>query len=93
MKRRNRMAGIISPSRNGDAKVERRPISDKSKLTWERFIGPLQNMAANANAALQNSQNTVARLLIEQEGLNADEWMFDADRLELVKKPPEPVND
>lgn len=71
-------------------KAERRDLSDKSKLIWERFTGPLAVAAAQMNAAIQVAQNTVARCLIEAEELDPNEWVLDMDTAQLIKRPPVP---
>lgn len=68
-------------------KMEKKDISDKSKLVWERFIGPLASAASQMNVALTNAQNIMAQRIIEAEGLNPDEWIFDIDNVQLVKRP------
>lgn len=70
-------------------KVEVHDISDRSKLLWGEFYGPMQAAAQQLNAAIIAVQNTVAKAIIEREGLKPEEWLFDMDRLRLQRKPSE----
>ena len=84
MKGRRRHIPDISP-------VESLPVvhelSDANKLLWERYYGPMNAAAQTLNAAIVNTQNLLARIIIEQEGFNADEHVLDMDRLVIRQRP------
>ena len=86
MKGRRRSIPDISP-------VESLPIvhelSDANKLLWERYYGPMQAAAQALNAAIVNTQNLLARIIIEREGFEPDEHVFDMDRLVIRSRPKE----
>lgn len=63
------------------------PISDANKLMWERYIGPMQSAAAQLNAAIANTQNILAGIIIEREGFLTDTHIFDMDKLRIVPRP------
>lgn len=73
------------------ATPEERDISDKNKLLWERFVKPMQAMAAQANAAIQSAQNLVAGIIIEAEGLKEEDWQFNMDTLKLQRRIRSPA--
>lgn len=64
-----------------------RDLSDKSKLIWREFHDPLALAAQQFNVAVQSAENTVARLLIEAEGLNPENWLLNMDNLKLFPRP------
>lgn len=66
---------------------EIRPISDASKLLWERYWGPMNAAAAQFNAAVTNTQNILAAIIIEREGLSPETHVFDMDKLRIVPRP------
>jgi len=59
------------------------PISDKNKLLWERYYGPMQAAAAQFNAAIQNTQNLLGAIIIEAEGFDPRSSVFDADHMAI----------
>ena len=65
-------------------------ISDKSKLLWERYQGPMQSAAASMNAAIQNTQNILAAVIMEAEGYDVETHLFDMERLVIIPRPPQP---
>ena len=68
-------------------KLEERAISDANKLLWSQYYGPMQQAAATLNAAITNTQNLLATIIVKSEGLSPEEWVFDMDRMMLVKRP------
>lgn len=84
MSRKFRGPKLVGPS---GPKPETRDITDKSKLVWKSFFDPMSAAVANLNAAIQQAQNTVAQCIIEAEGLTVEEWVFDMDKLKLMKRP------
>lgn len=66
---------------------EIRPISDAHKLLWERYYGPMQAAAAQLNAAIQNTQNILAGIILEREGFSPETHLFDADKLRIIPRP------
>jgi hypothetical protein len=66
---------------------ETRDLSDKSKLVWFQFIGPMQAAANAFNAAIVSTQNLVAGTIIRDEGLDPDEWALDMGKVKLVRLP------
>ncbi len=76
--RRNRIVREIGPVH---------PINDKNKLMWERYHGPMQAAAAQLNVAIQNTQNMLARIIMESEGFDADKHVFDMDKLVILPRP------
>ena len=44
------------------------PLSDKAVLFWERYHKPMNAAAQSLNAALVNTQNILAGIVIEMEG-------------------------
>lgn len=63
------------------------PIGDKSKLLWERYYAPMQNAAAAMNAAITNTQNMIAAIIIEAEGFSPETHVFDMDKLRIMRRP------
>ena len=86
MKGRRRRIPDISP-------VESLPIvhelSDANKLLWERYYGPMNAAAQTLNAAIVNTQNLLARIIIEREGFEPDGQVFDMDRMVIRSRPKE----
>lgn len=68
-------------------KLEERDISDANKLLWAQYYGPMQQAAATLNAAITNTQNLLATVIAKSEGLDPSEWVFDMDRVVMVKRP------
>lgn len=66
------------------------PISDKSRLLWERYFGTMQAAAANLNTAIRNTENVIASVILEMEGVSPDTHIFDMDRLQILPRPPAP---
>jgi len=83
MKRRERMLRTNVPQMN----LEVRTINDANKLLWERYWGPMNAAAQQLNAALVNTQNLIARTIIEREGLNPDVHLLDVDRMVILTRP------
>ena len=65
-------------------------ISDKSRLIWERYLGPMQGAAATLNSAIQNTQNVLASMILEMEGYSAETHVFDMDRMVILPRPTPP---
>lgn len=66
---------------------EIKPISDANKLLWERYQRPMEAAAATFNAAIQNTQNILGRVIIESEGLDPDKYLFDVDNMRIIPRP------
>lgn len=66
---------------------EIRPISDANKLLWERYYKPMQAAAAQFNAAITNTQNILAAIIMEREGVSTETHVFDMDKLRIVPRP------
>lgn len=66
---------------------EIKPLSDKSVLLWERFYGPMQQAAAQLNAAITNTQNIIGGMILEMEGLSPKTHVFDADNMRCIPRP------
>jgi len=62
-------------------------ISDKSRLLWERWSGPMQQAAAALNGAIQNTNNIIAAAIIEAEGYSAETHLFDMDKCIILPRP------
>lgn len=69
------------------AKVESYPLSDKSKLLWERYHGPMQSAAHALNQAITNTQNLLAGILLEMEGYSPETHVFDIDKMCIRPRP------
>lgn len=67
--------------------AESHPIGDASKLMWERFINPMQAAAAQMNAAIANTQNILAGVILEREGFSPDTHVFNLDTMRIVSRP------
>jgi hypothetical protein len=67
------------------------PVSDKSKLLWERYYIAMNGAAQAFNAAIVNTQNILGRIIIEAEGFDPDTHIFDADNLRIVSRPNLPL--
>lgn len=63
------------------------PLSDASKLLWERYQGPMNAAAQQFNAAIANTQNLLARIIIEREGLDPDHHVLDVDVMGIRSRP------
>jgi hypothetical protein len=68
-------------------KPEVRDISDKSKLLWASYFGPIQSAVAQLNAAITNTNDVVARSIMEAEGVSPEEWVFDMATVKLTRRP------
>jgi hypothetical protein len=70
-------------------KFEKPPhkVSDKSARLWESYYGPMNGAVQGLNAAIQNMQNILGRIIIAQEGMDPDTYLFDADRMMIIRKP------
>lgn len=66
------------------------PISDANKLLWERYYGPMQSAAAAFNAAIRNTENMLAAIIMEREGASTETHVFDIDKLRIIPKPKAP---
>ncbi|MGH3589534.1 MAG: hypothetical protein ACRDRF_00655 [Pseudonocardiaceae bacterium] len=73
--------------KRGAMPQKRTALSDKSKLAWERYYGPMQSAAAAFNAAIKNTENIVAAAILEAEGLSPETHFFDMNALEAVERP------
>jgi len=62
-------------------------LSDANRLLWERYVGPMNAAAQTLNAAIQNTQNLLARIIIEREGLEPDNHALDMDRVVILSRP------
>lgn len=67
-----------------------KPLSDKSKLLWERYYGPMQGAAQSLNAAIANTQNLLAVIIMEMEGVDPTMHTFDADNMRIIARPNVP---
>lgn len=65
-------------------------ISDKSARLWEQYYGPMNGAVQGLNAAIQNVQNILGRIIIAQEGMDPDAHLFDADRMVIIPRPAVP---
>lgn len=77
----------MSNRQRGRVIGEIKPISDKSKLLWERYYKPMQGAAAALNAAIQNTENIIGGIILEAEGLSPDTHMFDPAKMRAVPRP------
>lgn len=66
---------------------EAKPISDKSRLLWERYYAPMQGAAAALNAAIINTQNIIGGVILELEGVSSETHLFDADNMKIIPRP------
>ena len=71
---------------------EIKPLSDASKLLWEKYQRPMEAAAQAFNNAILNNQNIIGRIIIESEGLDPDKYLLDVDKMRIVPRPPEGVN-
>ncbi len=76
--------------RNSVAAVPIIAISDKSRLLWERWYSPMQSAAAALNGAIQNTNNLIAKIILEAEGYSTDTHLFDIDRCVILPRPHGP---
>jgi hypothetical protein len=67
---------------------EGKKLSGESQLLWERFFGPMQGAAAQFNAAIRNTENILAAMILEKEGFSAETHLFDMDRQVILPRPP-----
>lgn len=65
-------------------------ISDKSRLLWERYFGPMQAAAIQLNVAVRNTEGLIASAIIEAEGFSVDTHVFNIDNLTIVPRPQAP---
>jgi hypothetical protein len=63
------------------------PISAESTLLWERWYKPMQAAAAQINAAITNTQNILAAIILEREGVSPDTHLLDIDKLRIIARP------
>lgn len=63
------------------------PVSDKSKLLWERYYKPMQAAAATFNAAVANTENLLAGLILEMEGKDPADFVFDMSAVAIIPRP------
>lgn len=68
------------------------PLSDKAVLFWERYHKPMNAAAQSLNAALVNTQNILAGIVIEMEGYDSATHLFDVDKMRIIPRPPEKDN-
>jgi len=80
------MERTMSNRRRNVLPIAGHKISDKSRLLWERYVGPMQGAAAALNAAIVNTQNVLAGIIVEAEGFTAETHQFDIDRLVVVPR-------
>jgi hypothetical protein len=67
-------------------------LSDKSRLLWERYF-PMMNGAAQAmNAAIQNTENVLAGIILEIEGVSIETHQVNFQTMEIVPRPRQPGN-
>ena len=66
---------------------EIKPISDKSKLIWERYYGPMNGAAQALNVAIQNTQNILGGIILELEGVSPETHIFDVDKMRIIPRP------
>lgn len=66
------------------------PISDKAKLLWERYWGPMNGAAQSLNAALNNTMNLIGTIIVEMEGFDPKSHLFDADNMRIISRPNTP---
>lgn len=78
--------------KRGVMPIQRHKISDKSRLLWERYAGPMQAAAAQLNAAIQNTQNIIAGVILEAEGKSSETHVFDMDHLVIIPRPTKERN-
>lgn len=62
-------------------------ISDKSKLLWERYWNPMNGAAQALNAAISNTQNLLASIIMEMEGFDPKTHVFDMDNMRIIPRP------
>lgn len=67
-----------------------KPLSDKSKLLWEKYWTPMNAAAQGLNAAINNTMNLLGAIIIEMEGLDPTTHLFDADNLRIISRPNAP---
>lgn len=68
-----------------------KPLSDKGKLLYARFIGPAQLAISTMQQALGESQRIVVEHLAEWDGIDLSEgWALDVEKLTWIKMPPLP---
>jgi hypothetical protein len=81
----NRRIGnrITPPLETGEI----RPLSDASKLLWERYWGPMNAAATQLNLALNNAQNILGALILEKEGVDPEKFSVDVDKMRIVPRP------
>lgn len=77
------------PRASADVKpiLPSKPISDKSRLLWERYFAPMQGAAQALNAAIINTQNVLGGIILEMEGVSAETHVFDMDNMRIVPRP------
>lgn len=68
---------------------EIRPISDKSKLLWSQYYGPLKGAHDAMIAALNNAHNIIGGIILANEGVTSETHIFDADNLRIIPRPRE----
>lgn len=64
-------------------------ISDKSARIWESYYAPMQGAAQALNAAIGNTQNILAKIILDMEGFSHTTHLFDMEKLEIVPRPQE----
>lgn len=67
-----------------------RDVSDKSKLQWAQFNGPLVAAANSLGQAVSQAQNQMAELLMRADGYDPAEWQFHMDTLKYIKRSGPP---
>jgi hypothetical protein len=77
-KRQNRPLSVVGESK---------PISDKSRLLWERYFAPMQGAAQALNSAIVNTQNVIGGMILELEGVTPETHVFDADNMKIIPRP------
>lgn len=79
----------MSNRSRGPARIigEIKPISDANKLLWERYFNPMQAAAAQFNAAIRNTEQILAAVIIEREGFTTDTHVFDMEKMRVIPRP------
>lgn len=66
---------------------EIKPISDKARLVWERYYAPMQGAAHALNQAIANTQNVLAGVLMEMDGVSPETHILDVEKMRYIPRP------
>lgn len=79
-------------ARNGKVKAPEKvpecPVSDGSKLLWQRYMGPIAQAVELHRQVAMMTQELIAEQMAAKDGVSVEDgWRLDPERMRWVKVP------